>query len=511
MEKSMRWPRAAFSILLPVAALAAMAADNAAEAQSANGALTGPVNAVFPPIGEAIRKDLAAPLTPQATWTIKGWIRIDSQSAEPRTVAALVDKAGRTVFEIGIADGLIFAGADARQVKSPAKGKIGDWVLVTITSAPDGTVLQVGDAPPAKADIRLLGEAVAVKLAPRNGGSRPFGGAVANFTVLEGSAIASRGTDWPKPEQDLIQFESGSTSWPLQTKQYVGQVEPQDPSTLPVSRSGELSSLPAVQSHPSAPLLVTAPGQWRVGAWRFVAQPETAAPAEQISTPGFDDASWQAATVPGTVLTSYIDNGIYRDPAYGLNNLLIPQRLSRQDYWFRTEFVLPENGDRTLKALNFEGINYAAEVWVNGKRLGDIKGAFRRGRFPLDAGLRPGERVALAVRISPPPHPGLAQEESLKAGPGLNGGMMAIDGPTFGASEGWDWIPTVRDRETGIWQDVMLEETGAARLGDPRVQTALPKADNSVAEITISVPVVNQSDAAIPVTVEASLVLSVKC
>lgn len=501
----MHWSRDALSLLLPVAAFAAMAADNAAEAQSANEVVTGPVNAAFPPIGEAIRKDLAAPLTPQAAWTIKGWIRIDSQSEEPRTVAALVDKAGHTVFELGISNGLIFASADTRQIKAPAKGRTGDWLLVTLTSAPDGTTLQVGDEPPVKMDLHLPGEAVAVLLAPRSGGHKSFGGAVARFTIWAGNATASRAADWQKPEQDLIQFETGSPSWPIQTKQYVGQVGPQDPSTLPVSRSGQLPPLPAAQPRPSAPLQATAAGRWKVGAWRFVAQPETPAPAEKISAPGFDDSTWQVATVPGTVLTSYIENGKYRDPAYGLNNLLIPERLSRQDYWFRTEFVLPENGDRLLKALDFEGINYAAEVWVNGKRLGDIKGAFIRGRFPLDAGLRPGERVALAVRVSPPPHPGLAQEESLKAGPGQNGGMMAIDGPTFGASEGWDWIPTVRDRETGIWQDVMLEETGAARLGDPRIQTTLPKADNSVAEITISVPVVNQSDAAIPVTVEASL------
>ena len=38
---------------------------------------------------------------------------------------------------------------------------------------------------------------------------------------------------------------------------------------------------------------------------------------------------------------------------------------------------------------------------------------------------------ALAVRVSPPPHPGLAQEESIKAGPGENGGMQMLDGPTF--------------------------------------------------------------------------------
>ena len=62
----------------------------------------------------------------------------------------------------------------------------------------------------------------------------------------------------------------------------------------------------------------------------------------------------------------------------------------------------------------------------------------------------------IAVRVSPPPHPGIPHEESIAAGPGENGGWVALDGPTFAASEGWDWIPGIRDRNTGIWQDVEL-------------------------------------------------------
>ena len=81
--------------------------------------------------------------------------------------------------------------------------------------------------------------------------------------------------------------------------------------------------------------------------------------------------------------------------------------------------------------------------------LGTMKGAFIRGRFDVSAALKPG-RNAVAVRVSPPPHPGLAHEESLTAGVGENGGMEMLDGPTFAAAEGWDWIPTLRDRNTGL-------------------------------------------------------------
>ena len=90
--------------------------------------------------------------------------------------------------------------------------------------------------------------------------------------------------------------------------------------------------------------------------------------------------------------------------------------------------------------------------------------------------LKPGETNVLAVRVSPPPHPGIPQEQSIKGGPGENGGLMCLDGPTFVATEGWDWIPAIRDRDTGIWQPVTLRATDAVKIGDPQVVTTLPLA-----------------------------------
>ncbi len=116
--------------------------------------------------------------------------------------------------------------------------------------------------------------------------------------------------------------------------------------------------------------------------------------------------------------------------------------------------------------LTFEGVNYAAEVWLNGNKLGSFTGAFLRGNFDVTSLLIHDTDNALAVRVSPPPHPGLAQEESIKAGPGENGGIEMLDGPTFCATEGWDWIPGIRDRNTGIWQDVTLTATGSVDVGD---------------------------------------------
>ena len=243
---------------------------------------------------------------------------------------------------------------------------------------------------------------------------------------------------------------------------------------------------------------------WTLAKWGLVEAPKTAAGGVEISTPGFDARGWYRATVPGTVLTTLVDRGVYPDPAYGLNNMAIPESLARQDYWYRTEFTAPESLRGRRQLITFKGINYRAEVWLNGERLGSIEGAFVRGRFDVTGRLKPGQANALAVRISPPPHPGIPHEQSLTAGAGQNGGMQALDGPTFIATEGWDWIPGVRDRNTGLWQDVVLSGSGVVRLGDSQVVTTLPKADNSEADVEIDVPVKNFGDRAVETEVSAA-------
>ena len=111
----------------------------------------------------------------------------------------------------------------------------------------------------------------------------------------------------------------------------------------------------------------------------------------------------------------------------------------------------------------------------------------------------------LAVRVSPPPHPGIPHEQSIAAGPGENGGNLAIDGPTFIATEGWDWIPAIRDRNTGIWQGVELQASGAVRLLDPHVVTRLPLPRTDCADVSITVAVENRARRRSQATLERAL------
>ena len=329
-----------------------------------------------------------------------------------------------------------------------------------------------------------------------------FAGKVIDFRMVREAVdpLAIRVAARRAPDPAKLALQTGSPSWPYQTRQMRGQTAPQDAWTLPQSRA-PIPTEGKAKPEPKGPALVaTGPNQWDVAGWRLIEAPRVAAQASDLSRPGYDTGKWYAATVPGTVLTTLVDRGVYPDPAYGLNNLAIPESLARQDYWYRTEFEVPAEAAGLKQWLTFKGVNYAAEVWVNGQRIGTMKGAFIRGRFPVT--LQAG-RNAVAVRVSPPPHPGIAHEESLTAGVGENGGMMMLDGPTFVATEGWDWIPSIRDRNTGLWQGVSLAATGPATIGDPQIVTSLPKPDNSVAEVEIVTPVTNTSDQAVAATVRA--------
>lgn len=336
---------------------------------------------------------------------------------------------------------------------------------------------------------------------------RHFGGQIAQLKIFREALSDAQVRELlaSKPDFSLFDYEEASPHWPVQTRAQAGQEAPQDPSTLPHGKGG--IQAPVAKAVGPADLKSEWEGvnPWRLrGGWRLASAPLVRFGGEEISKPGFDTRTWWVATVPGTVLTTLVDRGVYPDPDYGLNNLAIPESLAHQDYWYRVEFNTPADARGKRLTLTFEGINYAAEVWLNGRRLGDFAGAFVRGRFDVTARVNASGLNGLAVRVSPPPHPGIAHEQSIKAGPGENGGMQTLDGPTFSATEGWDWIPGIRDRNTGIWQDVTLTAAGPVDVGDLNVVTTLPKPDRSEADVEIEVPLMNTTGHAIDGELSAS-------
>jgi beta-mannosidase len=87
--------------------------------------------------------------------------------------------------------------------------------------------------------------------------------------------------------------------------------------------------------------------------------PQTGAEA---SAANFNTAGWYVATVPGTVLTTLVNNKVYPEPLYGENNRpeIIPEGLARTSWWYRTRFSVPKAYKGQRIWLNFDGINYAS-------------------------------------------------------------------------------------------------------------------------------------------------------
>lgn len=226
--------------------------------------------------------------------------------------------------------------------------------------------------------------------------------------------------------------------------------------------------------------------------WEMIEGHKVRAAELSVFAPDLDTSEWYNATVPGTVLTTLVNQGVYPDPYWGLNNLLIPDTLCRMDWWYRNSFPIPRSDKGKKIKLILNGINYKAEVWFNHKLLGTMVGAFERGIFDITPWVDYEKKNLLAIRILPPNNPGISHEEN-KMGIGPNGGALCLDGPTFISSEGWDWIPGIRDRNIGIWQDVRIRYGNDLEFIDPQVITDLPLPDTTSVDFIVRTQIRNLS------------------
>jgi hypothetical protein len=477
----------------------------------------GPYNALILPGGDGLKKALDPHdlvLQADSNWTLSGWFEATDQNPSSTTTSTLIAGFGDPAEEdsryIGLQDGkLVLRLGKNNQITAQAPlPNSGAWHFIAASF--DGKLLHLyQDGSEVAGGHLLLGRVSStLQIAPTMPAwptATHFGGKIAGLTLIGNALTPAEISELAmhRPDDSLVEYETATIHWPVQTRGQAGYSQPQDPAIMPRSKApfGKPVAQPAPPMTPA--LKPQDSNTWTIAnGWKLTPAPKLTADGAAISIPGFDTQGWWAATVPGTVLTTMIDRGVYPDSDYGLNNLAIPESLNKQNYWYRVDFPAPKSIDRRKLQLTLNGINYTAEVWLNGRHLGDIKGAFIRGVFDVTGLI--ASKNTLAIRVSPPPHPGVPNEESIKGGPGENGGIMVIDGPTFMATEGWDWIPGIRDRNTGLWQDVTLTSTGTLRIGDPQVVTKLPLPDNSRADIRICVPIENLSDKEVKGTLTAS-------
>jgi len=220
------------------------------------------------------------------------------------------------------------------------------------------------------------------------------------------------------------------------------------------------------------------------GPWKLAPQTDVKETGEQLSTPGYATEKWVEATVPGTVFGSYVNAGLEPDPNYGDNAWKVDVtkyqagRGVSKFFWYRTEFTVPADyfkGGRIW--LNLDGVNRDADVYLNGTKVGVMKGFFQRGRFDVTALVKNGGKNVMAVLASTPPAWGYGH---------ANGAS-----PTLICSCGWDWMPAVPDRNCGIYKDVYLSRSGDISLHDPWIRSELPKLTE--ADLSVQMELTNSS------------------
>jgi exo-1,4-beta-D-glucosaminidase len=225
--------------------------------------------------------------------------------------------------------------------------------------------------------------------------------------------------------------------------------------------------------------------------WSLQSSCQVKAPGEEVSKAGFSTEGWHRAEVPTTVVAALIADKTFPDPHYGMNlrsypgmNYPIGQNFSSVampedspyhcSWWYRKEFRLPpaSNGKKTW--LHFDGINYRANIWLNGQKIADaqdIAGTFRAFEFEIGKLAQAGKANALAVEIFAPKETDLAIT--------------------------WvDWNPAPPDKDMGLWRDVYLTTSGDVSLRNPFVATKLDEKYTSAA-LTINADVKNASDHAV--------------
>ncbi|MGO8817470.1 MAG: glycosyl hydrolase 2 galactose-binding domain-containing protein [Terriglobia bacterium] len=218
--------------------------------------------------------------------------------------------------------------------------------------------------------------------------------------------------------------------------------------------------------------------------WRIISADNVSGGDERVSLPSYDASKWHAIPrMPATVLQALEDAGVYKDLYFGMNlTEKVPPDLWKQDWWYRTTFDAPEG---EVHSLIFNGINYRADVWLNGHLIADksqVVGMYDHFEFVVSKYIRAGSKNALAVKVTP--------ERKIQ---GVDGVELAdswldwINWKYFGYhdAEKKHSVSFVPDRNAGVWQRVFLSTTGKVLVRNPYVVTDLPLPSTSPASLTV--------------------------
>ena len=225
--------------------------------------------------------------------------------------------------------------------------------------------------------------------------------------------------------------------------------------------------------------------------WRMTSAKNVTGNDASISEPGYDASRWYPVKhMPATVLQILEENGVYKNLYYGMN-LATPGDLWKQDWWYRTTFVAPPG--REVYSLIFKGINYRADIWLNGHKVANraaVVGMYDAFEFNVTEFIQAGRPNVLAVKVTP--------EQSLSGENGIELGDSWLDWINwkylgYHDPEKHLDISFVPDRNAGVWKRVFLSSTGAVTIRNPYVTTDLPLPATSPASLSVYCDLTNKT------------------
>lgn len=217
--------------------------------------------------------------------------------------------------------------------------------------------------------------------------------------------------------------------------------------------------------------------------WFLQSSEKVKAGGGEISQPGFKIEGWYPAVVPSTVMGTLVQNNVYADIFVGENLKAVPTQPFEVSWWYRREFVVPPGPGTRHARLEFDGINYRANVWLNGKKVADAAttfGAFRRFSIDVTGIAKPGDRNILAVEVIPP-----------RKGDFTIGFV--------------DWNPQPPDNSMGLWREVRIRTAGDVAINFPFVVTKLDLDTLKEARLTVSAELENNSPNKVSGTLEGRI------
>ena len=223
--------------------------------------------------------------------------------------------------------------------------------------------------------------------------------------------------------------------------------------------------------------------------WELQTSAKVEAKGEVISTAAFAPKGWHTATIPSTVVAALVKDKTLPDPFSGMNlrsfpgvNYPIGANFSNiamasdspyaVSWWYRKAFTVPASDKGKTIWLKFNGINYRANIFLNGKQIAksdDVAGAWRTYEFNITAAAKPGTENVLAVQAFAPTDHDLAI--------------------TF-----VDWNPAPPDKNMGLWREVYVTTSGPVALRYPTVVSKLNPPANDNAQLTVTAQLKNGTD-----------------